>query len=576
MSVAEEALAGAVPHLADPIAMEVFSNRLLSVADDMGSTLVRSSFSTNIKERKDCSVALFDARGRLIAQASHVPLHLGSLMGSVEAVLAAFDIADIHNGDAFMCNDPYLAGGTHMPDISVITPVFVGGLLRFFTANIGHHSDVGGPIPGSISAASPTVFHEGLRIPVVRVVDRGVVNEPLIGLVACNSRDVEERTLDLKAQIATNERGKRLMSELTEHLGVDHVLGAIEDILAYTSARLRARVQSLREGVSVYSAYLDDDGVTRAPVELRCKVTVRGDELEVDFSGSAPQAAGALNVPPSALNATVYYAVKALLDPGLLPNSGMFECIRIHAERGTILDPVEPASVGARSITCSKVARALFGAFAEFLPPERMIAASQDIVPGLSISGAKPGGRGSFVYAESIGGGGGALAGSDGADAIHVHITNTSNLPVEALENEYPLLVEAYALVEDSGGAGRYRGGLGIARQIRAMADDIVVSARLDGYAHGAPGFAGGQDGGLARVVYNFGRNDERELPCKLAPMRLPRGASIRIETPGGGGFGPSAERDGDRILDDIRSGKLSPERAKEDYGFVKGEAPST
>ncbi len=358
--------------LADPIAMEVFSNRLLSITEEMGNTLVRSSFSTNIKERKDCSVALFDGRGRLICQASHVPLHLGSLMGSVTAVLKACPIERMRDGDAFICNDPYLAGGTHMPDISIVTPVFIDGAVRFFAANIGHHSDVGGSVPGSISGTARSIFEEGLRIPVIRIVREGELDEDLLNLVSQNSREAEERSLDLKVQIATNERGKRLLLALANQMGLEAMTGAVDDLLAYTGRRLRNRIRDMQDGRASFVAYLDDDGVGGEPVPLQANVIVDGERLILDFTGSGPQARGAMNVAESALLATCYYVVKTLLDPELLPNSGMFSCVEVSSPAGSILNPSYPAPVGARSITCNKVARALFGAVEmDFVDPVR-------------------------------------------------------------------------------------------------------------------------------------------------------------------------------------------------------------
>lgn len=544
--------------LADPIAMEVFSNRLLSITEDMGNTLIRSSFSTNIKERKDCSVGLFDAHGRLIAQASHIPLHLGSLLGSVQAVLARYQIDQMRDGDAFVLNDPYLAGGTHMPDISIVTPVFIEGAVRAFAANVGHHSDVGGPVPGSISGRARSVFEEGLRLPVIRLVRGGELDEDLLALIAHNARDPDERSLDLKVQVAANARGVALTRELVDRMGLVAVTEAIDDLLTYTARRLRNRLRAMADRQSSFTAYLDDDGIDGDPVPIRATVTVRSDTLIADFTGTAPETRGAFNVPDSALRATVYYTVKTLLDPELLPNSGMFDCIEIRTEPGTLVNPRFPAAVGARSITCNKIARALFGAFAGLLPTDHAMAASHDSVPAIIFSGPRRTDDGSFVYLETIGGGMGARSDADGMEAIHVHLTNTSNLPAEALENEYALLVDEYALVPDSGGAGRHRGGLGIARQIRAMRDDVVFSVRSDGHVLGAPGLAGGKAGGTARLIRNFGTDREEELSSKTASIVLAAGETVRIETGGGGGYGNPAERDPASASADLRSGKVS------------------
>jgi N-methylhydantoinase B len=547
--------------MTDPIAMEVFSNRLLSITEDMGSTLIRSSFSTNIKERKDCSVGLFDAGGRLIAQAAHIPLHLGSLLGSVHAVLAHCDVAHMRDGDAFVLNDPYLAGGTHMPDIAIVTPVFIDGAVRAFAANVGHHSDVGGPVPGSISGRARSIFEEGLRLPVIRLVRGGELDEDLLALIAHNSRDPEERSLDLKVHVATNVRGVSLMRDLVRRMGLAAVTAVVDDLLAYTARRLRNRIRDMADGEAGFTAWLDDDGLGGDPVPIRATVAVRGDTLAVDFAGTAPETRGAFNVPESALRATVYYTVKTLLDPDLPPNSGLFDCVAIRAEPGTLVNPRFPAAVGARSITCNKIARALFGAFAQLLPADRAMASSHDSVPAIIFSGPRRTGDGSFVYLETIGGGMGARCDTDGMEAIHVHLTNTSNLPVEALENEYALLVDEYALVPDSGGAGRHRGGLGIARQIRATRDGVVFSVRSDGHMLGAPGLAGGMPGGTARLVRNIGTGSEETLSSKTASIVLAAGETVRIETGGGGGFGVPSERDPAALAADLRDGKVSAVR---------------
>ena len=557
--------------LADPIAMEVFSNRLLSITEDMSNTLVRSSFSTNIKERRDCSVALFDGRGRLIAQGTQIPLHLGSLAGGVDAVLAACPVEKMRDGDAFICNDPYLANGTHLPDITIVTPVFQDGGVEFFAANIGHHSDVGGSVPGSIAGGSRSIFEEGLRLPVIRIVRAGELDADLLNLIASNTRDPEERALDLRVQIATNERGAEAARGLVRQMGLAAVRQAIDDVLLYTELRMRKRIAELADGEYRFTSYLDDDGMGGDPVPITVTVRVAGDSLAVDFAGSGAQARGAMNVPLNALEASVYYAVKALLDPELLPNAGLFDAVEIHAPRGTIVNPDPPAAVGARSITCQKVAGAIFGAFRGVLPPERVMASGNDVVPAIVFSGELQRRRGYYVYLETIGGGSGARADSDGMDAVHVHMTNTSNLPAEALENEYPLRVDEYALVEDSGGAGRRRGGLGIARQLRALAPGTLFSVRSDSHTVGVPaGVFGGLDGRRARLVRNPGGADEEVLFSKVARIEMKVGDAMRIETPGGGGYGAPGEREEELIAQDLRDGKITRAAGVRDYGEAR------
>ncbi|MBM3341365.1 MAG: hydantoinase B/oxoprolinase family protein [Betaproteobacteria bacterium] len=547
--------------------MEVFSNRLLSITEDMNNTLVRSSFSTNIKERRDCSVALFDGRGRLIAQGTQIPLHLGSLNGGVAAVLRHCPIEKMRDGDVFICNDPYLANGTHMPDITLVTPVFIGGAVEFITACIGHHADVGGAVPGSIAGGSRTVFEEGIRLPVIRIVRAGELDADLLNLITCNTRDPQERALDLKVQIATNARGALAARELVKQMGIEAVRHSIEDIIEYTRRRIRNRIAELKRGDYTFTHYLDDDGMGGEPVPITVRVRIAGDTLDVDFAGSGAQARGAMNVPTNARDACVYYAVKALLDPELLPNAGLFNVVNIHAPAGSIVNPDPPAAVGARSITCQKVAGAIFGAFRGVMPPERVMASGNDVIPAIVFSGELTRRRGHYVYLETLGGGSGARADGDGMDAVQVHMTNTSNLPAEALENEYPLLVDEYALVQDSGGAGRMRGGLGLARQIRVLAPGTIFSVRSDSHTVGVPsGVFGGGDGRRAKLIRNYGRPDQQELYSKVARVEMKVGESMRIETPGGGGYGVPGERAAGAVADDVASGRVSPGVAEQLY----------
>ena len=546
--------------VADPIAMEVFSNRLLTITEEMGNTLIRSSFSTNIKERKDCSVGLFDKHGRLVAQASHIPLHLGSLRGSVQALLRRCPVETIRPGTAFISNDPYLAGGTHMPDISVVTPMFADGELRFFTANIAHHSDVGGSVPGSISANARTVFEEGIRLPPILIVQDGKVREDLLDLIAQNTREPEERILDIRVQIATNEQGNAALQGLIRQMGFDAVEQAVDDILSYTARRLQMRIDALGNARGTFTCYLDDDGSGGDPVPVTTTVWVENGNLVVDFAGTGQQAKGALNVSTSALEASVFYAAKALLDPQLMPNEGMMQSIDIRAEKGLIVNARFPAATGARSITCQKIARAIFGAFRKILPEDRLMASGSDDLPTMVFSANHVKREGTYVYLETIGGGAPATGRTDGMNAVQVHLTNTSNLPIEALENEYPLRVDEYALVERSGGAGKYRGGLGIARQITSLRDGTIFSARSDGQKHAPTGVAGGHDGKPARLYLNYGKEGQKSLPSKVTHLILNCDDNVRIETGGAGGLGDPAERPAEIVHHDLKNGFIGSE----------------
>ncbi len=553
--------------IADPIRMEVFSNRLLAIAEDMGQILIRSSFSSNIKERRDASTALFDAQGRLVAQADHIPIHLGAMIGAVEAILARRPVETMAPGDAFICNDPFLAGGSHLPDISIITPIHHDGAVRFFAGNIAHHADVGGRTPGSTSGASRSIFEEGIRLPVIRVARAGEIDEDLLELIAHNTRDPEERLLDLRTQIGTNVRGAAMVQALIERMGWPAVAQAIEDVLAYTGRRLRNRIAALPDGDYSFERSMDDDGLPGPMVPIRCTARIRGERLELDFAGSGPQARGAINLPDSALKASVYYCVKAVLDPGLMPNQGIIDPIVITAPEGSIVNPSPPAAVAARAVTSNRLCGAVFGALFQALPPERVMASCNDSTSATSVSGWHPRRKATYVYPESMGGGAGAFHDRDGMDAVHVHTVNSTNLPVEALELEYPLLLDEYCLVPDSGGAGRRRGGLGMARQIRILQDGTAFSARSDAHLVPAPGVFGGHPSNVTRILRNPGTDREEALHSKASGLVLDAGETIRVETLGGGGWGPPSERPVEALAADLREGKVSRRAAERDYG---------
>ena len=355
----------------DAIEIEVFNNRVLAIIEEMGAKLVRSSFSPNIKERRDCSVALFDAGGRSIGQAAHIPIHLGSLKGGVDAILRDYPIEDIKPGDAFVCNDAYLAGGTHLPDISIITPIFYKGVLKFFAACLGHHSDVGGSVPGSISPTATSIFEEGIRIPPVKMVREGVLDDGIMQMIIQNTREPEDRLLDLKVQIATNVLGAEQITALIERMGSDSIDRAVEDLMIYTARRLRSRIAELKDGTHSFTTWMDDDGFGGDKLPLAATVTVEGEHMHLDFTGSGPQSRGGYNIMPTGVMATVAYAIKALLDPELPANSGLFDAIEFTAPEGTIVNPHYPAAVGARTTTCQNSPAPCSGPLRDFCHPRK-------------------------------------------------------------------------------------------------------------------------------------------------------------------------------------------------------------
>lgn len=547
--------------------VEVFNNRIFSIVEEMGAKLVRSSFSPNIKERRDCSVALFDAQGRSIAQAAHIPIHLGSLKGGVAAVLQNYEIDTIKPGDAFICNDAYLAGGTHLPDISIITPVFYNNNIQFFTACLGHHSDVGGAVPGSISPDAMTIFEEGIRIPPIKLVRQHIIDDDIMKLIIQNTREPNDRLLDLNVQIATNNLGTERLIDLIKKMGIVKLNQAIDDLLTYTDQRTRNLISKLNDGSHCFTTWMDDDGLEGEKLPIKANVTVDGDQVKLDFTGTGAQSRGAYNVMTTGVMATVAYAIKALLDPDLPANDALFNAIHFSAPEGTIVNPVFPAAVGARTTTCQKLSGAIFGAFAQFLPADQTMASCHDVLAGMVFSGKSKKKEGTYVYLETIAGGNGARYNSDGMDGAHCHITNSLNMPIEAVENEYPLLVKEYSLIPDSGGAGEYRGGMGVAREITILHDNTTFSGRADSYKTQALGHNGGGPGGNCRIIRNYETTKEEVMPPKQRLLVLKAGESIRLETPGGGGFGPPQQRPPNQLAQDLIDDRFLSETAQNKFG---------
>jgi len=542
-----------------PIELEVFSNALLSVAEEMGAVLVRASQSTNIKERRDCSCALFDARGEVIAQAEHVPMHLGSMIGIVTSILKAFPLDAVHPHDMFITNDPYSGGGTHLPDITVAAPVFDDqGDLFAFVANIAHHSDVGGRVPGSSSGDCASIYEEGLRIPLVKVMERGVLKGDVVSFILLNCRTPEERLADLEAQFASNRIGIIRMQELARKFGTPFVATACEELLDYAERKIRYAIRSIPDGSYTFEDYMDDDGRGARRIPIRVRVDVEGDVIRFDFKGSHPQVRGGINLVYTALQATVYYALKAILDPTVPPNGGYYRAVTIDAPEGTIVNARLPAAVAGRTDAAQRVADVIFGALAKAVP-DKVLAGCHSSVTVPVFSGVDPKTGQQYVYLESIGGGMGAANDTDGMDGVQVHITNTSNLPVEAMENEYPLLVKRLEFIPDSGGLGRFRGGLGIRKEIQVVGHECYFASHGDRQHIPPWGLFGGESGRCGRMVIRKKDGQEMVLPSgKNSDIHLEDGDCVIVETPGGGGWGYFGERPINLMERDIIDGKYS------------------
>lgn len=519
----------------DPIRAEVVARYLLGVTEEMSAALMRTAFSPNIKERGDCSTAVFDAQGNVVALPQRVPIHLGSMVGVVEAVLGRFARDSLRPGDMFLANDPYSGGGSHLPDINVIAPVFFEGEIVAFVACIAHHADVGGMVPGSEAAVCSSIFQEGIRIPPVRIMREGKFNEDVFDILLLNSRTPEERAGDLRAQIAANNVGVRSVQALFERLGVATTRSTMEAYLEFTERRFAAAIAKVPAGTYTACEFLDGarEGETAA---IQLALTVAPDRLTFDFTGSSPQIEAARNIPYRALIATIYTVVKSLLDAEVPANSGYFRTITVIAAPGTVVSPVAPAAVGARAMSCAVLGDAIASALSKAMPEKALVASGPHQL--IVLAGTDPRNGRYFVNYETIAGAMGARAYRDGVDAVRVHASGSSNLPVEALEHAYPFLIEQYALRKDSGGSGRFKGGRGVVRDYRLMGESAVLSLSSERQNVPAAGMAGGGDGAPGRFILNPGTPTERVLPSAAAEIQLRRNDVLRVCTPGGGGFG--------------------------------------
>jgi len=489
----------------DAIDLQVVTGALRAACEEMGATLIRSAHSANIKERRDCSTGLFDAAGEMVMQAEHIPVHLGAMPAAVAAVLGEDHAA----GRPWILNDPY-RGGTHLPDITVITPVLHdGGQLLGFAASRAHHADVGGRVPGSMPADSTTLGEEGV------VIAPRILDDAAIEVLSSQMRQPDQRRADLRAQLAANRVGATRLTELAERLGIDALHEATAAVLDYAERRTRACIAALPDGPREARDVLEAIG---GDLELRLTATVDGDRLILDFSGSAAQDPGNLNCPLAVTRSAAYFAVRVLTDPDVPPSAGAYRPIEVRAPEGTLLNARSPAAVAAGNVeTSSRVADLVLAAFGRAL--------GQGTMNNLTL------GTEDFTYYETLGGGQGACPDADGPSAVHVAMSNTLNTPVEALELEFPLRVTRYEIRRGSGGAGAHHGGDGVVRELEALAP-MAYSLITERRRHAPPGAAGGEPGATGRNLLNG-----EDLPAK-ATGELRAGDRLAIQTPGGGGHG--------------------------------------
>jgi N-methylhydantoinase B len=508
----------------DPVTLEVFKHLILAIPEEMGANLRRTAFSPNIKERLDESCALFDARGRLIAQAEHIPVHLGAMPSAVDAV--AKDFPRLEPGDQVIVNDPY-RGGSHLPDITVMAPFFWEGRLKGYAVNRAHHADVGGKTPGSMPGFSSSLSDEGIIIPPTLFVHHDLLDRSVLKRFQEETRNPVERMGDLHAQVGANRLGVSRCMDFMDRYGEAAFDGFVEAIIQYAGARVSAHLAALPEAEAEATDYLDGEDT---PLAIRVRVEIRASQFVADFTGTAGQSRGNANTPYSVTRSAVYYVLRCLLPSDIPPNHGCYERVRVIAPEGSLLNPRPPAAVSSGNVeTSQRIVDALLLALADRMP-ERIPAQGQGTMNNLAI------GWHTKTYYETIAGGMGASPQADGASAVQVHMTNTANTPTEALETAYPIWVVKTALREGSGGAGTHRGGMGVTRELLLL-EDAVVSIQSERRLFPPKGIAGGQDAMGGRNILKGVDGRERTLPGRCTFHAHP-GERVVIHTPGGGGWG--------------------------------------
>ena len=549
----------------DPITLEVVRNKVDGIANEMQSTLLRSSFSTVVKEGLDASASLFTPNGETLAQAIAIPIHLATLIPIVETIARTFPMDEMKPGDLYIMNDPYL-GGTHLPDIAIVMPVFFDERPIAFSAAMTHHQDVGGMSPGSVPPNATEIYQEGIRIPPLKLREGTEFNHTLVEMLKLNVRVPQVFMGDIGAQISACTVGARRVAELAGRYGYGQTLRIFNELLDRSEQLTRKALEAIPDGTYSYVDYLDNDGVNLdESVRIEVAVTVSGSELHCDFEGTDPQTRGPFNAVKSGSQAAAYYAVRAVTDSSIPTNGGCFRPVSLHLPEGTLVNPVEPAPVNSRTATLKRIAGSIVGALKGALP-EQIPADSAGELLVLSLGGKNLSGK-PYVVGEFNAGGSGGGPRKDGVDVIETDGSNCMNMPVEALELEAPARVHRMSLRTDSGGVGEFRGGLGCVREIEFLTDNIALTHRGERHRHAARGSQGGGDGAKAfsKIVRRDGT--EEVVNSKLFTM-VHSGERLIVETAGGGGYGDPNGRDREAVQDDLRNRKVSERSAMNDYGL--------
>ena len=552
----------------DPITLQVIQARLAGIVREMQNSLFRTGFSTIIRESQDASCAILNIKGEVVAQHVVLPLHMGAFPACAEGVLKHYKPSEIHAGDAFITNHPYLGGSPHAPDMAVLTPIFYQDEWVGFAANMAHKSDIGGPVPGSCWSQAREIFQEGLHVPPIKYISRYETSRDIEEILGANSRTPELVIGDLRGQAGADRLGERRFQELMERYGRDAVLGSYEALFALTEARVRREIASWPDGEAESERFVDSDGIELdKPVRIHVRIKKRGDRLRFDFTDSAAQTKGPANIRPTVVRAACGYCLTALTDPALAINHGMARAIEIETREGSVVDPRFPAPVNTYNPTVHALVESLFEALSQ-------LAQQKKVADGCSSRSIIIGGRSnktgrSYVQYEIFGGGSGGRSGKDGVSGTNVNQSNARIAPVEIIESEFSTRIRRFELVSDSGGAGKFRGGLGFVREYETLDQEARMALRSTKHTVAPKGLEGGMPGRTGKCTLDPGTDKAREIPSRYSDHLLRPGDVVLLETPGGGGLGNPRERDPERVLNDVRNGYVSIEKARELYGVA-------
>lgn len=552
----------------DPALQEVVRYRLTAIADEMEHTLLRAAYSSIVKEGLDASAAIFDKYGRNIAQAAAIPIHLGCMIPAVERIVADFPEESTDPGDVFILNDPY-AGGTHLPDIAIIKPVFLEGQLFGYAVTMSHHQEMGGKSPGSLPTDATEIFQEGLQIPPMKLVDAGHQIDQVFRIIERNVRTPTVVMGDLRAQLAACNVGAARLIKLHETMSLDSLRASVEGLIRQADVLTRDRIRDMTDGVYTFTDYMDDDGVdVGTRIEIKASVEILGDTVTIDFEGSSGQVKGPFNCVPASTIAATYYVLRAVIGDDVPNNSGCYEAVTLNMPLGSIVNPRRPAAVNSRTATVRRIGDALLGCFKQIVP-DSVPAASCGQLLVMNFAGVSD--SGDYFVASELGVGGmGGRNGLDGVDAVETDATNCMNVPAETLELEAPVRVESWSLTEDSAGPGTWRGGTGTSKTFRVLTDGITANYRGERHTTAPWGSQGGSPAARTSATILRAAGSTEQLQSKQM-LTLNYGDELTVNLSGGGGYGAALERDPEAVLWDVQNHRVSVAAAASGYGVVIG-----